>query len=231
MTSHPNNASSDERPASPSPIKVVIVEDDATVRQLLREWVEQSPALVCRADLADAEAALAALPRIKPDVALVDINLPGISGIDCVRRLKLQLPDTQFVMLTVYEDPDHILTALKAGATGYLLKRTPRDQLLRAIEEVHAGSSPMTGNIARKIVQSFQFYAPEAQESEKLSPQESRVLDLLARGYLYKEVADQMQIGIPTVKTYIRRVCEKLHVHTRAEAVAVYAKLPWRNQR
>ena len=120
----------------------------------------------------------------------MDINLPGMSGIECVRRLKPLLPDTQFVMVTVYEDADHIFNALAAGASGYLLKQTPREELLAALKEVHAGGSPMTSNIARKVVQSFQRSGPQVDEAANLSPREREVLELLARGYLYKEISD-----------------------------------------
>src|ERR1039457_6411679 len=137
------------------------------------------------------KAALAALPQEKPSVVLMDINMPGMSGIECVRRLKPQMPATQFVMLTVYEDPDHIFKALSSGASGYMLKRTPRAELLAAIKDVFAGGSPMSSNIARKIVQSFQrFSSLSPTEPDNLSPREREVLELLARGYLYKEISD-----------------------------------------
>lgn len=212
-----------------APIKVAIVEDDAAVRAILCEWIRDADGFRCVNDFGDAEAAVAALPGNAPDVLLLDINLPGMSGVECLLCLKHRLPDTQFIMLTVYEDADHIFDALAAGATGYLLKRTRREELLTALREVHAGGSPMSSNIARKIVQSFQRGSPKPNQAEGLSPRESEVLALLARGYLYKEVADMIGISLPTVKTYIRRICEKLHVHSRAEAVAHYVNLPRRN--
>jgi DNA-binding NarL/FixJ family response regulator len=172
---------------------------------------------------------VAALPGSAPDVVLLDINLPGMSGVDCLLRLKPRLPGAQFIILTVYEDADHIFDALAAGATGYLLKRTRRDELLTALREVHAGGSPMSSNIARKIVQSFQRGAAKPTQAEGLSPRENEVLALLARGYLYKEISDMIGISLPTVKTYIRRICEKLHVHSRAQAVALYVNLPGRS--
>ena len=175
-------------------------------------------------DWGDAESALEALPEKKPDVVLMDINLPGMSGVEAVKRLKPLLPDTQFVMLTVYEDADHIYNALAAGATGYLLKQTPRAELLGALEDVHRGGSPMTSNIARKVVQSFK-QAAAAQRPTELSPREQEVLELLARGYLYKEIAERLNISVPTVNTYVRRMYEKLHVRSRAQAVAKYAHL------
>jgi DNA-binding NarL/FixJ family response regulator len=155
----------------------------------------------------------------------MDINLPGMSGVEAVKKLKPNLAGTQFVMLTVYEDADHIYSALAAGATGYLLKQTPRDELLRALEDVHRGGSPMTSNIARKVVQSFRDTTPSTVDGENLSPREQEVLDLLARAYLYKEIADRLNISVPTVNTYVRRIYEKLHVRSRGQAVAKYAHL------
>ncbi len=216
-------------PGASPVIQVVIVEDDASVRQILCEWIRQEEGFGCSEDFGDGESALAALTGKAPDVMLVDINLPGISGIECVRRLKPQFPGTQFVMLTVYEDARHIFDALTAGATGYMLKRTSRDALLTALREVHAGGSPMSGNIARKVVQSLQHSRPTGGDSSELSPREDEVLRLLARGYLYKEIAEKIGISFPTVKTYIRRICEKLHVHSRAQAVALYTRVPLRD--
>lgn len=212
------------------PIKVAVVEDDDAVRTILCDWIREADGFACVQQFASAETALASLGADVPDVALVDINLPGLNGIECVRRLKATLPQTQFVMLTVYEDANHIFDALAAGATGYLLKRTAREGLLTALREVHAGGSPMSSNIARKVVQSLQSASPKGSSTEGLSPRENEVLALLARGYLYKEVADKIGISLPTVKTYIRRICEKLHVHSRAQAVALYANLPLRKE-
>jgi DNA-binding NarL/FixJ family response regulator len=200
-------------------IRVSIVEDDAPARAILAGWVGRAEGFRCLGQHANGELALAQLPLEQPDVVLMDINLGGINGVECVRRLKPVLPNTQFLMLTVYEDADHILRALEAGASGYLLKQTPRTQLLAALREVFAGGSPMTSNIARKVVQSFQR-PPSASDAQPLSPREQEVLDLLARGYLYKEIADALNISVPTVNTYIRRIYEKLHVRSRAQAVA-----------
>jgi DNA-binding NarL/FixJ family response regulator len=206
-------------------IAVSIVEDDAQARKILAGWVSHAPGFRLNGDWGDAEAALAALPEKKPNVVLMDINLPGMSGVDAVKKLKAILPETQFVMLTVYEDADHIYNALAAGATGYLLKETPRQELLSAVENVHRGGSPMTSNIARKVVQSFGQTHPSVPAADDLSPREQEVLDLLARGYLYKEIAERLNISVPTVNTYVRRVYEKLHVRSRAQAVAKYAHL------
>lgn len=203
-------------------IAVSIVEDDAPARNILAEWLHRAAGFRCASHYGNAEAALAALPAEKPAVVLMDINLPGMSGIECVRRLKPLLPKTQFVMLTVYEDADHIFNALAVGASGYLLKRVSRGELLEALQDVHAGGSPMSSNIARKVVQSFLRPAMQSSEAVELSPREREVLELLARGYLYKEIAESLRISIPTVNTYIRRIYEKLHVRSRSQAVAKF---------
>jgi len=207
-------------------IAVSIIEDDAPAREILANWIRRADGFRLASEHGSAESALESLPPQKPAVVLMDINLPGLNGIECVRRLKPLLPEAQFVMLTVYEDADHIFNALAAGATGYLLKQTPRSELLAALKQVHAGGSPMTSNIARKIVQSFQQQPRTSVEDAELSPREHEVLELLARGYLYKEIADTLSISLPTVNTYIRRIYEKLHVRSRSQAVAKYAHLP-----
>jgi DNA-binding NarL/FixJ family response regulator len=202
-------------------IAVSIVEDDAGVRSSLVKLINSSPGYKCVSHHSSAENALDEIPKLKPDVTLMDINLPGINGVECARKLKPQLPNTQIIMLTVYQNTDHIFKALAAGATGYLLKQTPPAELLAAIRDVNAGGSPMSGHIARKIVQSFQASPSDKDAaSEALSPREAEVLDLLAKGFLYKEIADQMKISYATVHTHIRHVYEKLHVRSRTEAVA-----------
>jgi DNA-binding NarL/FixJ family response regulator len=211
-------------------ISVAIVEDDSQARKILAGWIGHAPGFRLVGDWGDAEHALESLPAKKPDVVLMDINLPGMSGVEAVHKLKPTLPQTQFVMLTVYEDADHIYDALAAGATGYLLKETPRQELLGAVEDVHRGGSPMTSNIARKVVQSFGPSRTASNEADALSPREQEVLDLLACGYLYKEIAERLNISVPTVNTYVRRMYEKLHVRSRAQAVAKYSNLP-RHQR
>jgi DNA-binding NarL/FixJ family response regulator len=207
------------------PIAVSIIEDDAQARKILARWISRASGFKLAGEWGDAESAVERLPEKQPNVVLMDINLPGISGVEAVKRLKPVLPETQFVMLTVYEDADHIYSALAAGATGYLLKQTPREELLTALEDVHRGGSPMTSNIARKVVQSFGKSSAVASDTENLSPREQEVLDLLARGYLYKEIAERLNISVPTVNTYVRRIYEKLHVRSRAQAVAKYAHL------
>jgi len=201
-------------------ITVAIVEDDPSARKIFASWVDRTEGFRCIAQYGDAESALEALPEQRPNVVLSDINLPGLNGVECVRRLKPLLPETQFVMLTVYEDADHIFQALAAGASGYLLKQVPRAQLLEALKDVNKGGSPMTSKIARKVVQAFQGSHNVAPELAELSPREQELLDLLARGFLYKEIADSMKISVGTVNTYIRRIYEKLHVRSRSQAVA-----------
>ena len=208
-------------------IAVAIVEDDVPAREILAGWIRNADGFRCVGEFDDAETALAKLPHEKPSVVLFYINLPGMNGIECVRKLKPKLPDTQFVMITVYEDANHVFNALSAGASGYLLKQTRRNELIDALKDVHAGGSPMSSQIARKVVQNF--YRNETQldgETVELSGREREVLELLARGYLYKEIAEQLKISVQTVNTYIRRIYEKLHVRSRAQAVAKYAHLP-----
>lgn len=186
-------------------------------------WLRQEPELQLVNAYSDAESAVAGIPADRPDVVLMDINLPGQNGIECVCQLKPRLPATQFAMVTVYEDEDKIMEALKVGATGYLLKQTPRAEVIAAIRELHRGGSPMTPNIARKVVQSFHRSKPPA-AAPLLSDREQQVMDLLAQGYLYKEITESLGISQGSLHTYIRRVYEKLQVHSRAQAVAKLGK-------
>jgi len=206
------------------PITVSIVEDNDQLRETLARVIGRAANFECVGRHATAEAALEQISSEHPNVVLMDINLPGMNGVECVRRLKQLLPGTQVMMLTAYEDTENIFNALAAGANGYLLKRTPRSELLDAIREVHRGGSPMTAHIARKVVQSFQQSAASTQQTEDLSPREREVLDCLAQGFLYKEIADKLGISYETVHTYIRRIYEKLQVRTRTEAVAKFLK-------
>lgn len=201
-------------------VSVSIVEDDARVRGSLVKLIDGAPGFRCVSNHSSAEDALKEIPRLMPQVVLMDINLPGANGVECVRQLKPQLPGTQVIMLTVYQNTEHIFNALAAGATGYMLKQTPPSELLAAIKEVNAGGSPMSGHIARKIVQSFQQTAPVSAEAQSLSPREAEVLNLLAKGFLYKEIAEAMKVSYATVHTHIRHIYEKLHVRSRTEAVA-----------
>jgi len=205
-------------------IAVSIVEDNDKLRGTLARVINRADGFRCVSDYANAEEALKALPQVKPDVVLMDINLPGMNGVECVRQLKQLLPQTQVMMLTVYEDTENIFNALTAGANGYMLKRTSSKELLEAIHEVHRGGSPMTMHIARKVVSSFQKTAATAQPTENLSEREQQVLDLLSQGLMYKEIADKLEISYETVHTYIRRIYEKLQVRTRTEAVAKFLR-------
>ena len=207
------------------PITVSIVEDSEPVRNTLERLLNRADGFRCLSQYANAEAALEGLPNDKPEVVLMDINLPGINGVECVRRLKQAVPSAQVMMLTAYEDTENIFNALAAGASGYMLKRTPRAELLAAIQEVKRGGSPMTTHIARKVVQSFQKAGPAPQPPEhNLSTREQEVLDCLSQGFLYKEIAEKLGISYETVHTYIRRIYEKLQVRTRTEAVAKFLR-------
>ncbi len=207
-------------------ITVSIVDDEAKLRQSIATFVNGSPGFKCLSSYGSAEAALNDLPANMPDVVLMDINMGGMSGIECVEKLKERSPDLQILMLTVYEDTEKIFRALAAGANGYLLKRSSPTKLLAAIREVHAGGSPMTSSIARKVVASFRKQKPAAdaagEKQGQLSPREQAVLDGLAKGWTYKQLASELDISIDTIRTYIRRIYEKLHVQSRTEAVAKY---------
>lgn len=208
------------------PIRICLIEDDDRLRHLFVRWLKNEPGLIVLHHYPDAESAIEGMPLNQPDVALVDINLPGKSGIECVRHLKPALGGTQFGMVTVYEDADKIFQALAAGATGYILKQTPKADLVAAIHDLHQGGSPMSPNIARKVVQSFQTptAVPRSHPAASLSERERQVLAGLVRGDLYKEISDHLGISMGTLHTYIRRIYEKLHVHSRAQAVAKVTK-------
>jgi DNA-binding NarL/FixJ family response regulator len=201
-------------------IKVSIIEDDDWIRENLSSRIGQTQGFVCSGAYRTAEEAIAQVPARAPDVVLMDINLPKMNGIECVRQLKALLPAAQILMLTVYEDSDKIFNSLLAGASGYLLKRTPQAEILEAIADVHRGNSPMTGHIARKVVQYFNQRGSTDTEMEKLSNREREVLECLARGSPYKEIADALSVSIDTVRAHIKGIYGKLHVHSRGEAVA-----------
>ncbi len=206
-------------------IKVAIVDDEVDLRENIAGYVDAAKGFRCVSVYSSAEEALANLPKEKPDVVLMDINLGGMSGIECVRRLKPQMPETQVVMLTVFEDTGKIFSAIAAGASGYLLKRLAPSKLLEAIREVHEGGSPMSAPIARKVLLSLQpVPAAPGDETTALSPREREVLDGLAEGQAYKQIADKLGVSIHTVRNYIRRIYEKLHVCSRTEAVAKYLR-------
>ena len=211
------------------PITVAIVEDDAGVRQRLATMLKQSGDFRCAGEYANAENALAGVPQQPPHVALVDVNLPGMNGVECVRHLAAQLPDVLFIMLTVHEDTDTIFEALKAGASGYLLKPVRKQELAQAIREVVAGGSPITSSIARKVVLSFHrkpSTTPADDELHSLSEREFAVLEMLAQGLIYKEIAEKLGISLWSVSTYVQRTYKKLHVTGRAEALAKLRREP-----
>jgi DNA-binding NarL/FixJ family response regulator len=200
-------------------ITIAIVEDDVRVRGSLARLIDSTEGFCCVSQHPSAENALVELKVTRPDVVLMDINLPGLNGVECVRQLKELLPATQVVMLTVYENTNVIFKALAAGASGYLLKKSSPEKLIEAIRDVHGGGSPMTGHIARKVVASFQQVIDPVHEYEKLSLRELEVLDCLAKGYFYRDIADRLKISYHTVHSHIRHIYEKLHVRTRTEAV------------
>src|SRR5438552_639199 len=205
-------------------ITVSIVEDNEQLRGTLARVISRAEGFRCLSQYGNAEDALEGLPKDRPNVVLMDINLPGMNGVECVRKLKQVAPETLVVMLTVYEDTENIFNALAAGASGYLLKRTTSAELLAAIRDVQKGGSPMTAHIARKVVQSFQRAGPSQQPTENLSQREQEVLDCLSHGFLYKEIAEKLGISYETVHTYVRRIYEKLQVRTRTEAVAKFLR-------
>jgi DNA-binding NarL/FixJ family response regulator len=199
-------------------ITVSIVEDDRETRENLVELLNGAPGLRCLKSFPTGETALRGLPLEKPDVALVDINLPDISGIECVSKLKAQLPQLQVLMITTYEDSDMIFRSLRAGASGYLLKKMPRAKLIEAIEEVHAGGAPMSVPVARKVVDHFHQIQQPVSERDKLTKREQEVLTLLAKGRRYKEIMDELGLSMSTVRTHLAHIYEKLHVQSRTEA-------------
>ena len=206
------------------PISVSIVEDDPRIRESLTILINGAQNIRCVSSHASAEEALAQLPLKRPDVVLMDINLPTMSGIECVRQLKELLPRVQILMLTMYEDDDLVFQALTAGATGYLVKRTSPAELLAAIEDVHSGASPMSGKIARTVVEYFHKIKSVTPPQTNLSKREAEILDLLVKGYRYKEIADALGISFETVRSHLKNIYEKLHVHSRTEAVMRYSQ-------
>lgn len=204
-------------------IRISIVEDDDKLRNSLIILLEGAFGIRCVSAYEDAESAVNDIPRKNPDVVLMDINLPGISGIDCIRKLKPVTPDTVYIMLTVYEESGKIFQALQAGASGYLLKMTPPDELLKAIRDVMKGDSPMSPQVARKVVQSFHI-SSNTEPDVQLSEREEDVLHSLSGGKTYKEIADELDISVDTVHNHLKKIYAKLHVRSRTEAVVKYLK-------
>jgi len=206
------------------PLRVAIVEDDEQVRENLAVLINETKGFECVGTFDSGEAALENMPRRPPDVVLMDVNLPGMSGVECVRQLKARIPAIQVVMLTVYDDSDRIFQALQMGASGYLLKRSTADEILRAVEDVHRGGAPMSGYIARKVVQSFQRQGPSDKIAENLTKREADVLNYAARGYTNKEIADALGLSSETVRGYLKTIYGKLHVRSRTEAAMKFFK-------
>lgn len=209
---------------SESMIKVALVEDDAKLRETLQRFLAGQAGFQCVGTYPNAESALTGIPAVKPDVVLMDINLPGMDGIECVTKLRQSLPAVKIIMLTVFEESDQVFRALAGGAFGYLVKSIRPAKILEAIREVYSGGSPMSGNIARKVVQSFQANLTARAETDSLSERELEVLQGLSKGHTYKQIAADLGISLGTVRTYIQRIYEKLHVHSHAEAVMKYAQ-------
>lgn len=199
-------------------MKVGIVEDEKRLRENLQVLIDETPGFQCIGTWGTGEDALRDLPRLRPDVVLMDINLPGMSGIECVRRLAEAAPGIHVVILTMYDDSDAIFRALENGAVGYLLKRTPPDELVLALRDLQEGGAPMSSSIARKVVQSFRSKGPSVHDSENLTSREEEVLRLVAGGLINKEIADELGIGIETVRSHLKNIYEKLHVRSRTEA-------------
>jgi len=206
-------------------ISLAIVEDLDEVRNGLQQYISLYPDFNTLASFSNAEEAIEALPQLQPDIVIMDINLPGLSGIDCIRQVRNFSQRTQFMMFTVYENDEKVFEALKAGASGYLLKNTPLAQIIEALKELHNGGSPMSANIARKLVSVFHENEKSVSELEQLTKREQEILDLLSKGLLYKEISDKLVITLNTVKQHIHNIYEKLHVQNRTEALnKVYGK-------
>lgn len=203
---------------------VGIVEDDGVLRRSLARLIADTRGMQCLATCATGEEALQKLPPIKPQVVLMDLNLPLMPGTECIRRLKELLPSTQVIVLTVYEDSEHIFQALKAGASGYLLKRSEPEEVLEAIRNARDGGAPMSSQVAYRVVRSFHEPAPKGLDTTVLTDREKEILTLLSQGFANKELADKLQISVPTVRTHLRHIYEKLHVRSRSEAIVKYLK-------
>lgn len=205
--------------------KVVIVEDDKRLREELGRQIDRSEQYECVDQIGSAELALKIIPRLRPHLVLMDIELPGMDGIVCTAQLKRELPDLHVLILTSFEDSDRVFNALKAGVSGYLVKWDLAGSLIERMDEVFLGGSPMTSHIARKVVQYFHQFEPQPVDDRKhLSPREMEILELIAGGFIYKEIAAKLDIGFETVRTYVKNIYEKLQIRSRAEAVVYYTK-------
>jgi len=203
-------------------IAVAIVEDNPEIRRNLSRYIDGAPGFRCACACASGEEALRLIPQTPPDVVLMDIQMPGMSGIACTASLKKLLPSVPVMMLTVYEDNDAIFNALKAGASGYLLKRSAPAKLLESIKELHRGGAPMTSEIARRVIESFYKAKPESHPQDKLTAREEEILECLAKGFVTKEIADKLSLSYDTVRYHLKHIYDKLHVHSRTEAVIRY---------
>ena len=205
-------------------ISVGIVEDDDVLRKSLARLVSDTRGMQCLAACSSGEEAMQKLPPLKPQVVLMDLNLPQMPGTECIRRLKELLPSTQVIVLTVYEDSEHIFRALKAGASGYLLKRSEPDEVLEAIKNASEGGAPMSSQVAQRVVHSFHEPASASLDTTTLTDREKEILTFLSKGFANKEIAEKMSISVPTVRTHLRHIYEKLHVRSRTEAIVKYLK-------
>lgn len=212
--------------AASATVRVVVIEDESWLRENLAQELNRGRALRCVNTYRTAEEALQGIPADHPDVVLMDINLPGMDGVECIRRLRDILPQVRVLMLTVYEESDKIFNSLLAGASGYLLKRTPTAELLEAIRQVSQGGSPMSSSIARKVVAYFHQLGADNSDTGLLSPREQQVLELLARGAPYKAIADQLGLSLETIRMNVKHIYAKLHVHSRGEAAAKFMQQP-----
>ena len=216
-----NPASKKTGPAQMT-VNIVVVEDETWIREDLVRKINAAPGFRCVNNYRTGEDALAGIPADQPDVVLMDINLPGMDGVECVRRLRASLPHIKHLMLTVYSEGEKIFNSLLAGANGYLLKRTSTAELLEAIQEVRGGGAPMSSSIARKVVDYFNEMGEQRSNTPTLSPREQQVLELLAKGAAYKKIADQFSLSIDTVRMHVKHIYVKLHVHSRSEATSKY---------
>ena len=200
-------------------ISISVVEDMDEVRKKVKRIIDESEEFICLSTYSNAEKALEELPDLKPDIVLMDINLPGMSGIECIKEIKKKCPQIQFMMFTIYENSEQVYEALAAGATGYLLKKTAPEEILDALKELYEGGAPMSTQIARKVVSFFQKETKNNPADSELSKREKQVLELLSKGFLYKEISDQLFISTGTVRQHIHKIYEKLHVQNRTEAI------------